>query len=331
LIEGLLLPFRLYFTPAEFRARYEGNQTVRPAKKPLPDLFQVALYSTLWVFILWGAVFLVYPSARTAANLSTDLALIPLGLMLGGIYTFSQWASNPVKGAAWWMASVIGVSTIAMEIAFQRGIAYDANIELAVAVDRGMVSTSTAVLASIAAGMWICFAGVGKGAREAFKLGAVFSLPFGALAILAPAIGSRFGGDFVLGLIIFALTFSHLVFLPLHLVAAVMGLFAPQFPHLAPTFWRLSPARWDEFVFWPVPGLTRLLVTLDQVDPALAKRAIDQVLRHPFQSAAARQALEKLGRPVPPTPQRRKQSRLPRIVQNLRKELTESACDHSAS
>ena len=66
------------------------------------------------------------------------------------------------------------------------------------------------------------------------------------------------------------------------------------YPKFIVTFWRVLPVHWDEIILLPLPGLVRLLVTLNRTDPVLGQEAIAEVAAHRFQHRAAQKALVRI-------------------------------------
>lgn len=289
ILDGLLLPLRLYFRPTSFanqvaalapelppdyslwRARHKFRDPI--FCRDLGNLLLQGIIALSWILLL-STLFIILGFAINWSGIAQGMAIsmaMSLIISLAGRLTLGVASGvtlgiigSLMVGIAQEMVS--GMTTLNSRLVFGVVIGVAASMPIRVEFK---------IIGSIAVGVTIAIImGLLIGLTDGFDSGQPIGIAFGLTSILIV---------------------THAIVLPLQaLLSFISRIAIRNAPLLSPTLWRISPARWDETILLPLPGLTELLVTLNRVNPQLGRAAIASVVAHRFQHRAAQQALVQL-------------------------------------
>jgi hypothetical protein len=280
---GIWLPFKLYFRPSE---AYVLTRMELFKKLPLV----VYLGSTVWVLsgflvivLLWGL-----PNITTVILSGVIAALLFLLGSVAGIthrYTTSQ--AYDSQGYALTKPVYAGLG-----FDFRVAISFGVVLATAAVILLGDLkahhyaditkTTDNASILGTVLGITACLFASGKIGVKKFVIGGLV-IGTGVTAFFAFASRAEVRQVNATAFAIATLLATHLIFQPvLFLIGLFSGPLARWNPGWAPLLWRISPARWDDFSYVPLPGLSGLVRALHSLDAAAGLQAANRLQYHPF-------------------------------------------------
>jgi hypothetical protein len=298
LIEGLLLPIRLYFQPGKVIDESTQRRTGLSS-----DTRMMLNYccSLLWVLFTAVIAWIIFgPPPMNVATLVVPMFFIALGGMSGtSIFVHN----NQPSSATFNISRAVAIGTVlnsasVLYLFFLAGAARQEHVEIAVAADQAFQSGPVLMIAGIVFGLVLALVFGTRGTpREVVLVGIIFGAFFVVTFMIAGATTGN--GDFGLKMFLPAtLVMTHLIFQPVYFViSAVSSVLLSVDTSRSPLLWRISPANWSEFAYVPLVGLKRLLISHYQTDTASGLRAVNQVKRHPFYKRIGERASKEIYSP----------------------------------
>lgn len=307
LIQGLLLPIRMYFQPLSILSEAAASST---PDHPTPSMGLVYLCSLSWLPLGVGIGLLIFGPPRE--NAFTMLAVIPgllalLGAMMGSSplrlrrdgQIIKQIFNYPLPvgfGVAFGLTAVF--NGFVLEMLSKRygiGIAY--------VVDSRTLDAPAALVLGVGMALTLNL-GLGSmlGPRRIALFGTLLAFVFMAITFLR---GTPQADSLAASVPAFLLI-GHLGLQPLYfLIGLMIWLLVALNPDRSPLLWRLSPAAWCEYSYVPLPGLEWLLRTIHRANPTAGAQAVSRVMFHPFYHQKAERVARELGligtgTPTPP-------------------------------
>lgn len=304
LLNGLLLPFRIYLKPTAFRSYvntlapdllpdYSLLEAIGDLKNPLTraGIFSLSiqyLVAFIWVPTALFITYLLVPNASWEYMQAGQGTSILFGMALMFVLSLQGSVTTGIAigvsfGIMFSIASGINSAYLSSEAA-------RLNLPLALVVDQGRPSIWSylnwcvwfGIIASIMCSVFFIV-------KTAVLFGLISALVF--LGLMIANVDAPGAPGLLTAGLAFALVTTHLILLPFQLViTSITWVLLPIFPQYVRWYWWFSPLRWDEFVCVPLPGTVEMLTLLHQKSARQGERAIEEVFRNRFQRVAAEKA-----------------------------------------